>query len=371
MEAERARPGGGRTFPCGACGASLTFQPGADQLHCEYCGSEVEIPGAGPGEVEEVVEHDFRAGLARARRMAAADLVTSGHEVECKGCGATTVLDGQAGHCPYCDSPVVVAVESSEATIAPEGVLPFKIDDRRARERFHAWLGSLWFAPSDLKRRAAAGRVTGVYMPYWTYDAATTTTYRGKRGEHYWETETYTDSEGKQKTRRVRKTRWYSASGTVYVPFDDVLVYAARSLPRSLVEALEPWDLPELEPYDPAYLSGFTAERYSIDLEEGFRLAKGRMQGPIERAVRRDIGGDEQRIHHLRTSYRDVTYKHLLLPLWISSFRYGEEVYRFLVNARTGEVQGERPWSWIKIALAVLGALVAAALIALAATKLG
>ncbi|MBV9774716.1 MAG: hypothetical protein JO040_12240, partial [Gemmatimonadetes bacterium] len=67
-----------------------------------------------------------------------------------------------------------------------------------------------------------------------------------------------------------------------------------------------------------------------------------------------DIGGDEQRIHSTDTRYDDVTFKHILLPVWISAYRYREKVYRRLVNARTGEVQGERPWSWIKIALLVL-----------------
>jgi hypothetical protein len=40
--------------------------------------------------------------------------------------------------------------------------------------------------------------------------------------------------------------------------------------------------------------------------------------------------------------------------VWITAYRFRQTVYRVLVNARTGEVQGERPWSWIKITLFVL-----------------
>jgi len=78
------------------------------------------------------------------------------------------------------------------------------------------------------------------------------------------------------------------------------------------------------------------------------------MDKTIRQLILKDIGGDEQRIHSTNTSYADITFKHLLLPIWISAYNFNNKVYRFLVNARTGEVQGERPWSWIKITLFVL-----------------
>ena len=115
-------------------------------------------------------------------------------------------------------------------------------------------------------------------------------------------------------------------------------------------------------PYAHEYLSGFLAERYKIDVRGGWSRANERMEEVIREDVKRDIGGDHQRIQALRTDHRNVTFKHVLLPLWICSYRYKERVYRFLVNARTGEVQGQRPWSWVKITLA---GLVVAALVLL------
>jgi len=78
------------------------------------------------------------------------------------------------------------------------------------------------------------------------------------------------------------------------------------------------------------------------------------MNEVISSIVCRDIGGDHQRIHSLNTVYNNITFKHTLLPIWISAYMYQDKVYRFLINGRTGEVQGERPYSAIKIALAVL-----------------
>jgi hypothetical protein len=43
----------------------------------------------------------------------------------------------------------------------------------------------------------------------------------------------------------------------------------------------------------------------------------------------------------------------LLLPVWIGAYRFQSKVYQVAVNARTGEVQGERPYSAGKIALLV------------------
>ena len=70
--------------------------------------------------------------------------------------------------------------------------------------------------------------------------------------------------------------------------------------------------------------------------------------------IRQDIGGDEQRIHQVSTAYSAITFKHLLLPVWISAYRFQDRVYQVVVNARTGEVQGERPYSPLKIAAFVV-----------------
>lgn len=351
-----AEDGNRKEFPCEQCGASLQFEPGADQLTCPYCDHTQAIPRVSRG---PIVEHDFQEGLrAMARRPASQ--VAQGKTMRCSGCGAVQTVHDQSTRCAFCDSPVVVEEEDPQV-IVPESVLPFQLDQRTATDHFKRWLESRWFAPNDLTLRARKEGMDGVYLPYWTYDADTSTDYRGQRGDHYYENETYVE-DGERKTRRVRKTRWSRRWGTVFNRFDDVLICASRSLPVWIVEALEPWDLGALRPYEPGYLSGFRTERYSVDLARGFESAKEKMEPEIRRTVRRDIGGDEQRIHHLDVTYREVRFKHFLLPLWISSFRYQDKVYRVTVNARTGEVAGERPWSVIKIVATVLGtiALIAA-----------
>jgi hypothetical protein len=196
-----------------------------------------------------------------------------------------------------------------------------------------------------------------VYLPFWTFDTNTTTDYTGQRGEHYYVTETYyeRDSQGNQvqRTRQVRHTRWYSASGTVTASFDDVLIPATLSLSPNRLAALEPWDLQELRPYDPAFLSGFKAQRYQVDLAQGFERVKQTIAPVIEQDVRNDIGGDEQRIEGLATDYSAISFKHLLLPVYAGAYRYNGKLFQIVVNGRTGEIQGDRPYSFWKIALLV------------------
>ncbi|MCA9692207.1 MAG: hypothetical protein KC636_21590 [Myxococcales bacterium] len=341
-------------FPCSACGAKLVFKPGADRLQCEYCGNVQEIASEGGG-TAEIKEYDFASALTEMRRRPAKELMPSGSTVRCDSCGAESVISGQSDHCAFCGSPVVVAVEITDEIFVPESLLPFKLEKREAKDKFERWVGKLWFAPNDIKKRAKAQGMDGIYLPYWTYDSQTTTNYLGQRGEYYYETEYYTDSEGKRQSRQVRRTRWYPPRpGVVHVEFDDVLICASESLPRKIIRGLEPWDLADLRPYEPGYLSGFVAERYKVDLEAGFRLAEERMEPEIRSTIESDIGGDTQRILLMNIRHDAVTFKHLLLPVWISSFRYNDKAYRFMVNARTGEVSGERPYSWIKITLAVL-----------------
>jgi hypothetical protein len=253
-------------------------------------------------------------------------------------------------------------------------LLPFALDKRRATAASEKWLASLWFAPSDLKARAFIDEyLRGVYLPHWTYDMHATTRYTGQRGEDYWVTETYTamvNGRPQVRTRQVRKTRWYPASGTVDNVFDDVLVPASNSLPRDRVDSLTPWDLRELVPFDGAYLAGFVAESYSVTLPQGFDEATIRVQATIDASIRRDIGGDHQVIHSKNSRYDDITFKHILLPIWLTAYRYSGKTYRVMINGTTGELSGERPYSAIKITLAVFaGLLVVGGIVALVAVS--
>jgi LSD1 subclass zinc finger protein len=344
------------SYPCSSCGATLEFSPGKNSLKCSHCGTENAIsPGAGTA----VEEFDYQEYLAKA---AGNEPQIERQTVNCPGCGATTQMSANvtSDRCPFCAVPLIAADAHACRTIKPHAIAPFDFDVGRARTRFKDWIDGLWFAPTALKQQAIreTGTLKGIYLPYWTYDAKTETTYAGRRGDHYHESETYVDN-GATKTRQVQRTRWSPAAGAVQLRFDDILVSATTSLPPDNLEKLEPWNLKNLQPYREDYLAGFVVEAYQLGLEPGFQVACQRMEGPIRQAIQHDIGGDEQQILNLSSRHDDIRFKHILLPIWLSTYRYGGKTWRFLVNGQTGEVQGERPWSVGKIALAVSAALLA------------
>ncbi|WP_291723803.1 hypothetical protein [Bernardetia sp.] len=349
-----------RNLTCKDCGANLVYAPGTTVLKCNYCGAENEIAE----ETETVIqEEDFYTALKEVSTKA--DMQTL-QTVQCDGCGARTTLKPNvvSDECAFCGTPLVTSSPETVEVFQPKSLLPFNIDQKNASNLFKEWVSSLWFAPNDLKKRAElTEKLKGMYIPYWTFDSQTDSRYHGMRGDYYYTTESYTDSDGNHQTRQVRHTRWSPVSGRIDHFFDDTLVLASHSLARNYVDKLEPWDLEKLTGYDERYLSGFQTETYQVDLKNGFDIAKDKMQTQIRNLVSRDIGGDEQRIENVQTDYNDITFKHILLPLWISAYRYQDKVYRFLVNARTGEVQGERPYSVIKIALAVIAVLAIIALV--------
>ena len=346
-------------FPCDNCGADFRFDPAASKLVCDYCGNTAELDQSGPwtGGIREL---DFRRALAQELPL---------QEIEetrvsiCPNCAAQVRFDAgvQATECPFCATPVV-ADTGTQRRIKPRALLPFALDEDTARRAMTDWLGSLWFAPNGLQGYARKGRrMQGIYVPYWTFDADTKSAYKGERGTVYYQTRTVTRN-GKREQIREARVRWKAVSGRVARFFDDVLVLASRSLPKSYTDALEPWDLAALEPYRPEFLAGFRAEAYTVELEDGFAQARRHMDRVIARDVKFDIGGDRQRIHDIQTQISDITFKHILLPVWLAAYKYRGKTYRFVVNGRTGRVRGERPYSAIKIAIAVvIGALVAGA----------
>jgi hypothetical protein len=341
----------------------MEFDPASGDMKCRFCGHEEQLSSK-PSAAAHPLDQALTELSARTK-----PLTPQAIESACDTCGSVVAFEPPevAGSCPFCGSAIVAQPKAADPLIAPDAVLPAKIPKAAAQSEVRQWLATRWFAPNALQRMAQQEGIGGVYLPFWTYAAATASQYAGERGEHYFETESYTetDSQGNtvERTRQVQHTRWYPASGRVSRTFDNVLIPATRAVKESRLNALQPWDLDALRPYEPAYLAGFKAQRYQIELPQGFETAKGVMAAAIEEDVRNNIGGDEQRVNSVQTEYADVTFRHLLLPVWIGAYQFQSKIYQVVVNACTGHVQGERPYSAAKIILLVVGLLLVIILI--------
>ncbi|MFS4468892.1 DNA helicase PriA [Maribacter sp. 2210JD10-5] len=345
---------------CANCGAELKFKPGSHQLNCEYCGYEEFIEQSKSSFEELELEHYLR--------VVGENAYTETIELlHCKNCGANQHVEEnyKSLDCVYCGEPLIIEDIQKEGWILPGALIPFQLDVKKARSIFKTWVGGLWFAPNKLKRAALHPEgLHGLYIPYWTFDSNLFASYQGQRGDYYYEKQRYRTKNGMQ-TRQVRKTRWTSASGTVNGFVDDILINASEKKRRDIPSAIARWNLKELVSFDSKYLSGFVTEKYTVSLKEGHHQSFQEAKNIAYNWIRRDIGGDTQRIANADIKLSNETFKHILLPVYISAYRYNGKEYHFYINGQMGTVSGSRPYSFWKIFFLVLFIIAVISLIAI------
>ncbi|KFF10017.1 hypothetical protein [Flavobacterium hydatis] len=331
-------------FTCSNCGGELKYKPGTTTLVCDHCNTKNEIPQ----EKTIIEELDFNDYLEKSE----SESLGLEKMIQCKSCGATSSVNEsiKSFHCPYCSTPLVEEDIREERVIKPSYLLPFNLDTPKVYNLLSSWVDGLWWAPNNLKKAALSPiGLRGIYVPYWTFDVNTHTMYTGERGENYKVTTGSGDNE-----RTQIKTRWYDTAGNVSIFFDDIMVPASGSIDPSSLAQLGPWDVNALVKINDQYLSGFVTEKYKFKLKESFQSIKGLIDNNITKKIYNDIGGDGQRINSVNTQYSNIHFKHILLPVYVSSYHYDGKIYHFYVNGRNGKMIGKRPYSTTKIALAII-----------------
>ena len=339
---------------CPQCGGVMDFHPGSGKLKCPYCDYEEEIRME-----EDIPETAEELDFNEAEKTANCSWGVEKKTVLCEACGAQSIYDAlqTAAVCPFCGSNQVMEM-NDENTMAPGGVVPFRIDDKEASKLFKTWIRRKWFCPKLAKDSAKPKRFKGIYLPYWTFDADTFSLYSGQYGID----QVRRDSKGNSHV----ETSWHNTSGSHNEFIDDELVLASTNHDVSILRQLEPFMTEQNKAYKPEYIAGFAAERYSIGLKTAWGQAvssiKSKLESKISSKIRSEHRADKVRNLKVTTNYSNITYKYLLLPVWISNFKYKDKVYQFMVNGQTGKVAGRTPISIPKVILAVFGVLLAVAL---------
>jgi predicted Zn-ribbon and HTH transcriptional regulator len=337
-------------FTCKNCGAPLRFSPLSNSLECEFCSTQETIASS----TKKIEEYDFQEALRFLKSHSSKEI---NKEITCNKCGGTFTLTpySVSSNCPYCNTP---AITEFVKEITPKSLLPFTLTQKEAQEKFKKWVGSLWFAPSKLQQFVHGNeKLKGYYLPYWTYDSQTHTNYQGQRGDIYYvQVERTVIVNGREERRTVQEPRihWTPVSGHVQNFFDDITIGASKTISHTILDNLSPWYTEKLIPFNEKYLSGFESEEYTIGLDNGFEFAKLKMNTIIRQDIKYQIGGDQQQINQMYTQYSNTTYKNVLFPVWTAQFKWNNKVYNYAINAQTGKVTGERPYSWIKIVLLIL-----------------
>jgi len=336
------------TFICQNCGGIMKFDIKKQKFECSSCKTEHDLKALS----ETVKENDFSLYLEREKEAIPFQGMAV---VACQQCGMEISFSESqfSTFCPMCGSTQIASVKQS-AGIPPDGVIPFKIDKNEAEKRFKTWIKRQWFAPNDLKKRYGNGLIIGMFLPFWTYAVCAVSQYSGRGGN----CKTVSGSGGMQKT----VTDWRPVSGFVSATFDDLQICASQK-EKNVNDILPYSTAANTKPFSAGYLSGYYAEVYKIKADAGFENAKMVMEKALQRLAMKDIEKtyDTSEVSSLSTKYSNVTYKHVLLPLWSSVFNYKGKTYKYLINGETGKVCGNRPYSTIKITLTVIGVITAVA----------
>lgn len=349
---------------CPACGAQAEWHPGRQKLVCAFCGTE--SPYAPPLRQAPPDELDLASALREATPAPAGAQVRQ--SVQCRSCRAIMLFDparvGQ--NCEFCGSPALIAREQVDAPIHPGSLLPFKVDTVAAREAVKRWWGQQWLAPSRLRRQALIDTVHGLYIPYWTFDAAVRCSWEAEAGHYYYVAVEKRDSGGRPVVTRERRVRWEPAHGVIDHVFDDEPVPGTRGIPFALLRQVEPFPTGDLVPYDTAYLSGYVVEQYQVALSEASTSSEAQMHARLMELCAARVPGDTHRNLRISPVFSARTFKHILLPVHVLSYDYGRRAFQVVVNGYTGTVAGRHPYSPWKILLLVLLAIVVIGLLVIA-----
>ncbi len=337
------------SFPCPSCGGKLGYSAEKQKIACSYCGYAEDYSRAN----DELIENPLEEAVLAAPKQVVEEI---GKKVfNCSGCGSKFMVESDKVKvsCGFCGSDNVNVEAFDHQYIKPAGIIPFQISKAKATSQFETWIKRGWFHPSKLKRLAVMEDLHGIYIPFWTYDAMTDSNWQGQAGYHYYETQRVRVN-GQWQQQQVQKTRWKSKSGSLRHFFDDILVVASHGLDQNDINRIFPYKLDQVVNFDPKLMLGWEGEIYDVEVDEGYQRADKIMDRRLYDLCSVQLGGDTQRGLHVQSKKYLKTFKHIILPLWISSYRYQNKIYHFTINGQTGQIGGKKPISPYKVAIAIL-----------------
>jgi len=304
-----------RRFSCPACGARMIYSADGKELQCENCGSKRAVGGL-KNRISQQSETNFTAAMA----TSVGHLTPNRASITtCQGCGAEFHMPARvlSTNCPYCGSSYASGMTGEKEIIQPARLIPFKISLKQVRERLIAW-----FSSEKFEEPPSVAVAAGIYVPVWKFVVG---------GQLSW-------------ACSIQKNKiWTPIHDSKILNRPDIMVYATRHIPEVAGIMLCMYDLKDLVPYDPHYLSDWLAETYQIPVGDASLSAR---QQVLENEKERIALQYDSRITNLRVNPANMavdSYELVLLPLWITHYTLEDEVFDVVVNGQTGEVTGQKP----------------------------
>ncbi len=325
---------------CPSCSGEMKFNPETQKLSCQYCGSAESFDS------EQTIEKNFDDIMKQPGEWHAETVV-----YQCTNCSAREVISKKdiALECSYCGATNIIKTEELPG-MRPDSVLPFLLNIKEATKKAVQWLRRGFFTPNAYKRNARSHAIHGVYYPTFTFDTNTFSSYTGVRVVQ----QAYTTRVNGQTVTRYVERR-YPISGKVDKWFDDILVPASSEIPSDMVMRMKPFKTNEARKYKQEFLYGYIASQYTQNGLMCWGNAKAQVHDYVMGVIRRLYGRVES--VSISTSYNDIKYKYVLLPIYVGHSEYREKRYNYYLNGQTGKVSGKRPISGWKVFFTTLGSI--------------
>ncbi len=327
------------TYKCPNCGNALKYTPDIGKFSCEFCGSTFEeayLSKLDDQAYDQLKEADKDGEYGKAED--GAQLVYS-----CPSCGAELVTGKTtaATMCYYCHSPVVLTGRLA-AGLRPDTLLPFKYDKEKAKEKFFAWIRKKKYVPKSFISESSVENLSGVYYPYWLADYETTGHFSG---------EGRIVTHSSTPTHNITTTKIYQVTRDADITFINVQRSALVKADRKLSDGIQPYRLEETKSFEPAYLSGFLAEKRDVEKEEVAGSIETELQGYVQPLL--TAGSPYTSLTGAsRMEVNKNTFRYALLPAWILTYRgQGGKTYYYAMNGQTEETCGILPVNAKKLLL--------------------
>ena len=320
---------------CPHCGGAVEFDIGAQTLKCPYCDTLFDIAAMQQAE-------DFAANTVEQINWNSQGSQWDAGETDgmsvyaCKSCGGEIVADATTGatSCPYCGNQVVMQGQFSGA-LKPDLVIPFKLDKKAAKEALKKHFMGKKFVPKAFLAENKLDEVKGVYVPHWLFscDAVVNATYQAEKYKHW--------SDSKNNYTETSAFNIYRSGS---IGFDNVPVDGSTKMPDDLMESIEPFNINEAVPFNTAYLAGYLADKYDVDVNQSMNRANQRIQASALNAFEDTVDGyDSVSPIQAAMQVANGSYKYALYPVWILNVKWNGKNHTFAMNGQTGKFVGNIP----------------------------
>ena len=326
-------------YKCPCCTAGLRFDDATQKLKCEYCGNEFDLETVRAYNESEQQESAENVHWEEEAHQSWSEEEQAFMQMfTCPSCGGEVIADDNttATFCPYCGNPTIMPARLSGG-LKPDAVLPFQKGKDDAKEAFLKFCKGKPLLPRMFTREQQIKKITGMYVPYWLYDCKgdINGSYRAQR------IQTWSDA-----NYNYTKTEHYLLKRQADGEFVGIPMDGSSKMDDTFMESIEPFDYQDLKPFDTAYLTGYLADRYDVEMEAGQERIQQRVSQAMDEELNKTFVGYSSVVpssRQLNVNHSKARY--VLLPVWMLNTKYKDKIYTFMMNGQTGKISGSLPVS--------------------------